>query len=218
MKPNLRIIGDVHGKLNEYIPIADEAQHSIQLGDLGFKYDPITVLDSDRHKVLGGNHDNYELVEGQFINQTPHFLGDFGVHTVPEVGDFFFVRGGYSIDKAYRTEGVSWWPGEQLSYAQGYKAYEKYQEVRPDLMLSHECPEFVIDMVSGSKVWDGEVIRPSMTAKLLQQMFEIHQPKMWFFGHHHRTFEKEVNGTMFICLPELDYIDLVKDGDKWRTW
>jgi hypothetical protein len=79
---------------------------------------------------LGGNHDNYEEWEGRFIQQPAHFLGDFGVHKVPSFGEFFFLRGGYSIDKAYRKEGRDWWPGEEVSYSQGMKALEMYGDLK----------------------------------------------------------------------------------------
>lgn len=43
----------------------------------------------------------------------------------------------------------------------------------------------------------------SITRNLLQSMFEEHQPKLWLFGHHHRSKRKEINGTEFICVKEL---------------
>ena len=217
-KPYLRIIGDVHGKMEDYIVLAEAAQYSVQVGDMGFEYHALTrFLDPERHKVLGGNHDNYEVSEGRFYMQTPHFLGDYGVHTIPGFGDFFYVRGAYSIDKAQRLiweangEGKSWWPDEQITYAQGMSALEKYKEVKPDFVITNECPASVIDHVSGVKTWDGVLIRPSMTANLLEAMLDAHQPKLWIFGHHHRNFSMSIRGTSFRCLPELGYVDLNKE-------
>lgn len=207
-KPYLRLIGDVHGKMKEYIPLAEQAENTIQLGDLGFSYNALTkFLDPVKHRVLGGNHDNYEVVDDRFHNQPPHFLGDYGVHNVPGVGDFFFVRGGNSIDKAQRTEGYDWWPGEQISYAVAMKAIEEYTKIQPELMLSHECPTSIIDMLAGFKTWDGEPILPSMTANVLEQMFEQHKPLLWVFGHHHKAFDMVIEGTRFVCLPELACFD-----------
>lgn len=207
-KPFLRLIGDVHGKMEEYIPLAEQAENSIQLGDLGFSYHALVkFLDPIKHRVLGGNHDNYEVLDGRFHEQPPHFLGDYGVHSVPGFGDFFFMRGGNSIDKALRTEGYDWWPGEELSYVDAAKALEEYTKVRPKIMLSHECPTSIIDMIAGFKTWNGEPIRPSMTANVLEQMFEEHKPLLWVFGHHHKFFDMVVEGTRFICLPELACFD-----------
>ena len=211
-RPFLRIIGDVHGKMEDYLVLADAAEYSVQVGDMGFEYHALTrFLEPDRHKVLGGNHDNYTFHEGRFIMQTPHFLGDYGVHTIPGFGDFFYVRGGYSIDYMYRKEGESWWPMEQITYAQGMTALETYKEIKPEFVITHECPASIVELVSGVKTWDGVLIRPSMTANLLEAMFDAHQPKLWLFGHHHRDWFMNVRGTNFRCLRELGYVDLNKE-------
>lgn len=213
MKPDLRIIGDVHGKYSKYIYLALEAENSIQVGDLGFDYGLVrSELDSEKHRVLGGNHDNYEEdAEGRFVWQPKHFLGDFGTYSVAGY-DFFFLRGGNSIDRAYRDEGLDWWPREQISYAEARTALELYESLKPEYVITHECPVGIIDFVSPGKTWDGEYIRPSMTAQLLQQMWELHKPKVWYFGHHHIDWKADVLGTTFQCLNELSYVDLPKRG------
>lgn len=203
----LRLIGDAHGRYSKYIELAKEADYSIQIGDLGFNYSCMTELDPNHHFVLGGNHDNYEIVNEKFILQTPHFLGDFGTHSVLGY-DIFFVRGGNSIDKQYRKHGRDWWPDEELSYLKCKQALEEYEKSKPDFVISHECPVSIIKFVSGRMLWDGLPIQPSKTANLLQQMLEVHRPKTWIFGHHHVKWTKEIDGTKFSCLPELGYVDL----------
>lgn len=207
--PALRLIGDVHGKYGGYICLAHEAKCSIQLGDMGFNYRRIAdELDPVRHRILGGNHDNYEEnAAGKFYFQPDHFLGDFGVHSVAGY-DFFYVRGGNSIDKEYRKEGLDWWPREQITYRQATEALALYDSIRPDYVITHECPAGVIDFVSGGKTWNGRYIQPSMTANLLQQMFDSHKPKFWYFGHHHKDWEADLLGCKFQCLNELSYVDL----------
>lgn len=206
--PKLRLIGDVHGHMHDYVLLAHAAEYSIQLGDLGFNYKRLADLDPERHKVLGGNHDNYEEVDGVFVNQTPHFLGDFGTYSMPDFLDIFFVRGGYSIDKMYRRLGVDWWPAEELNYAQMVNAMKAYIDSKPDFVVTHECPESIIPEVSTLKLWDGKPIVPSSTARLLDEMLKTHRPKVWVFGHHHKTWSKEIDGTQFICLAELEEMDI----------
>jgi predicted phosphodiesterase len=214
--PYFRLIGDVHQKLAQYIKLANEAEYSLQLGDLGFRYNPINALDSTRHRVLSGNHDNYTEENGIFINQTPHFLGDYGIHTVPEFGDIFFVRGGNSIDKNSRTEWVDWFRREELSYAEGTKALELYCEIKPKFMVSHECPANIMDYFCPPKTWDGELLKPSNTAKLLQAMFNYHKPDLHIFGHHHRRWDDTIDGCRFVCLEELGVLDLERNTNAGK--
>lgn len=211
---NFRVIGDVHGEYSRYLPLAKEAEYSLQVGDLGFDYSPIKELDPVKHRVIAGNHDNYSKYDtSKFLAQTEHFLGDYGVHTIPGFGEFFFVRGGRSIDWEYRIKGRSWWEEEELTYAEGLKALELYKKTKPQIVFSHECPTDVIEFVSGFKTWDGEPIMPSRTAHLLNSMLSEHQPKTWIFGHHHKDWQGVVKGTEFRCLGILSFVDFDENGN-----
>lgn len=210
MNPYLRLIGDAHGNYEDYLTLASGAEHSIQLGDLGFDYHCLKALDPEKHKVLGGNHDNYEEKDGKFVKQTAHFLGDFGVHTVPDFGPIFFVRGGHSIDWKYRVLGVDFFEAEQLSQARMTEAIEMYCDLKPDFVISHECPSSLISSISRRTHWDGIEILPSMTSRMLDMMWNNHQPKFHYFGHHHVDKELELRGTQFRCLAELSYVDLAR--------
>lgn len=211
-KPWFRVIGDVHGHYEDYVAIAQEAEHSLQLGDLGFDYDCLKKLDPEKHKVLAGNHENYDKWgTSKFIHmQTGHWLGDFGVYESP-VGPIFFARGGYSIDYRYRTEGKSWFRDEEMTYSQMEQALQLYMDTKPMFVVSHECPGELAHAVWGDFYWDGELIRPSMTSKLLERMWSNHSPKYWLFGHHHKPVTVEVRGTTFRCVPELGFVDFDKE-------
>ena len=209
MKPNLRLIGDVHGNIKRYKYLAEKAEFSIQLGDLGFDYSLLDENFSPKfHKVLAGNHDNYERVDGVFVKQTAHFLGNYGIINVPNIGEIFFVRGAESIDAKYRMLGVDYWKDEELSYKDANDALELYKQVKPNFVISHECPESIINYVSNLGTFEGNPIKPSFTAKLLQNMLEVHRPKIWFFGHHHKRWMKVIDDTEFNCLDELECCDM----------
>lgn len=214
-KKKLTICGDVHGKIPAYIDLVKNSDYSIQLGDLGFNYKPILLnISPDFHKVLAGNHDNYTIEKGVFINQTSHFLGDYGLHTVPEIGSFFFVRGGQSIDRAHRLVGLNWWQEEELSYDKCMDALKKYAELKPELVISHECPKQLISFVSTMQTYNGNPIPESKTSLLLQNMIEIHRPRYWFFGHYHVSWSKMIEGTHFRCLNELETFDIYEGEIK----
>lgn len=205
----VRIIGDVHCHIPMYVRIATEVENSIQIGDMGIgliseetkKIAELPVLPG--HKFFRGNHDNPALCKIH-----PNYLGDFGAY-----GDkIFFMAGADSIDKAKRIMGVSWWPDEQLNYRTGIDALELYENMMPEVVLTHDAPyvaanallnRFIIPGVSELK----EVFTNS-TQEILQQMWNIHQPKLWIFGHYHVNWEKKIGHTRFVCLHELAYKDI----------
>lgn len=197
MKTQLRLIGDVHGHYEQYHRLLRKAHHTIQLGDFGFDYNTLSQVDARRHKVLGGNHDNYDDV-----GNWPHFLGNYGVYNIPGFGCIFFIRGGFSTDQHRRTEGVSWWANEELSMAECYAAIAEYVKIKPTFVVSHECPLSIVPLVSASPH-----IIPSRTNQLLERMLKIHRPDQWVFGHFHKSWNKVIDGTLFTCLDELECLD-----------
>ena len=208
MKECLTLCGDVHGKISAYIDLVKNSKYSIQLGDLGFNYKLLANISSKFHKIIAGNHDNYTIENNVFIKQTSHFLGDFGVHKVDHIGNFFFVRGGQSIDNSMRLIGYDWWPDEEMSYAKCLECMSVYENAKPDYVLSHECPESIIKFLCSN------LYPPSKTSCLLQNMFEMHQPKYWFFGHYHKSWNMNINKTYFRCLDELEVFDIPCGGLK----
>ena len=198
-----RIIGDVHGYYQEYLNLIADVEFSLQLGDLDFDYSFLDGVDSTKHKIILGNHDNYDLAD-----KYPHFLGDYGYWLSP-IGESFFVRGERSIDYKYRTVGKDFWNNEELNYREMNECLETWTSQPTDIVFSHGCPGSLIDVLFGQKTWDGELLKPSNTALLLNEMLKVHRPKLWMFGHHHRNVEVNIDGTTFICLAELAYRDFV---------
>ena len=195
---NVTLIGDLHGKYKRYHEIIrekDRHPHTIQLGDFGFDYRTLDNVDPKNHVFVGGNHDNYDK-----INSVPNYLGDYG-YTVGFHGiDFFFYRGAYSVDRQDRTIGIDWWEQEQLKIEDFMKARELYRDIKPDIMLTHDCPESLYSYIlpAGSHPYQN------ITSWALQELFNIHQPKIWRFGHFHHSWQMTINGTDFRCLDELE--------------
>lgn len=190
----MRIIGDVHGKFKQYRKLTRNVEYSIQVGDFGFRGDHLRHLkyrNSSRHKVLFGNHDDYA-----FVNH-PHSLGHFG-----EWMGVFGIRGAYSIDQWHRTEGISWWREEQMEYGQMLQCTDEYTRVLPQVVVSHDCPEFLYPFMGYLPE------KRNRTSQFLSHIWEIHAPKLWVYGHHHRSDTRQWKETTFICLNELEYIDL----------
>lgn len=118
-----------------------------------------------------------------------------------------FIGGAVSVDKAYRLEGYSWWPDEELSYSELQLLVDKYIAVRPRTMITHDCPEDVAVAMCyhlrKSKIGDG-----SRSRQAFQAMLSVHSPDLWVFGHWHHSLDVTSNGTRFVCLAELEFKDL----------
>lgn len=92
MSVHFRLIGDVHGNLESYLKVAQESPVSFQVGDLGFNYDPLAILDHTKHVFIGGNHDNYDLELTDlaiddplvFDSRNPYTIVGYGRHNHAE--------------------------------------------------------------------------------------------------------------------------------------
>lgn len=199
----ITLIGDLHGKIRQYKDIvlkeSKMGNKTISLGDNGFKeeWDHMEKwlfhkerrrdnIKPNDHVWLGGNHDYYPN------KQYKHSLGDFGTWN-----NIFFVRGALSIDKHRRIEGIDYFSSEELTYSEGQECIDEYLKIKPDYVISHECPYVIKSNYFG---YDNK----NSTSNLLQHMFEEHKPKLWIFGHYHKSVQFDWNGTTFICLDELE--------------
>jgi Icc-related predicted phosphoesterase len=203
---SITLIGDVHGKYEKYHRILSrqkENPYTLQVGDLGFKYDTLRNVDHTKHLILPGNHDNYDTCYNY-----KHFLLDFGYMVNFNGIDFFYYRGAYSIDKQYRTIGVDWWENEEVKIENFMKARELYRSIKPDIMISHDCPQDIAKQM----LEPHQRIYENITSWALQELLNIHQPKLWFFGHWHRSVKIQYGNTQFVCLNELETYILTKDS------
>jgi len=225
MKRHIRIIGDVHGWISSrnrlgrtYKNLLAKAEYSVQLGDLTIDdyAKQLQHIDPERHKVILGNHENYDA-------PPVHSLGDFGTHTFPLVNgefEFFFIRGAFSIDKAWRQTsgtfetGKSWWEEEELNWKQGYAAIESYKEAKPRTVFTHTAPMELRHLIAKDHRFlvPEQLGPPCKTEGLLQSCFEAHQPEMWVFAHWHTNWVYRSGRTLFVCLDELSYLDFDENG------
>lgn len=96
------------------------------------------------------------------------------------------IGGAYSIDKARRIEGLSWWPDEQPSEAIKERVEKKLEEMgwKVDIVLSHTTPlkyepvEVFIRGIDQSKV-------DKSTEKWLDSIENRLEYKKWYCGHYH---------------------------------
>ena len=222
----LGFVGDVHGKFDDYLRKIYKFDVTIQVGDFGFKEAWTDLVKYDvnpfLHKIVAGNHDDYgHIFEYRKTNPAiKHEFGDFGQENFHGL-NFFFVRGGYSLDVNMRTIGKTWWDEEQLGYMQLERAINDYEAMKPEIMITHTLPTDLVPFMF-------RYMTPVQcrTGAALYQMFEIHKPKIWICGHFHphKVLIKNILGTTFVILPELGTVeyDLNKTVDEnielWKEY
>lgn len=221
----MRFIGDVHGRYKQYRRLIKAVPQSIQVGDLGlgFRYIGQSALrhgaplanppydamvrrhssenqsepgDRTAHRFIRGNHDNPSVCRNhtQWIEDGTWF----------SEWRMMLVGGALSIDKHWRTPGYNWWPDEELDYGELSAIAERYAALRPRIMVTHDAPETVATLL----IRREKLEFPSRTRQALQSMWETHQPQTWIFGHWHQSWTATLNGTRFICLNELEALDM----------
>lgn len=202
-KKKILLIGDVHGKalkLENILIKNPDYDYIIQLGDLGIGFN--NALDFVfEHKIF--SYSNFYFIRGNHDSPKKcftydNYLGNYGVFNKK----IFYISGAYSIDQNLRTEGIDYWNDEELSYEQSLNVLRLYIKTKPQIVISHTCPESMIEELSFYK------IGKSRTQQLLQIMFEKWQPKLWVFGHFHKSWNKTIDGCKMQCLNEMEVLNI----------
>lgn len=176
--------------------------HVFQAGDMGIGFlghpDPQIPHGI---RFIRGNHDNPEECKNH-----PRYLGDFGIFPLSNGDEMFFLGGAHSIDgPPYRTAGIDWWQDEELLPSQFEQAYDLYKDHKPNIVMTHDAPSFVanfcVELAREKSIFLRSLppFTPRITNIWLEKMFEFHQPKIWYHGHHHVNHVKTINGCEFIC-------------------
>lgn len=201
----MRIIGDIHGKLNTYRSLG-EGVRTIQVGDFGMGFlDPDeyemlhSYFASGNHYFIRGNHDDPEMCK--------NFKGY--IHDGSVRGDFMFVGGAMSTDRNAINPKDGYWENEQLTYGEFLEVFDTFEKVKPKVMITHDAPLNILKMMFNHVSSDIG----SFTQRAFDHLWQNHKPELWIFGHHHLTKSFNCMGTEFVCLGELDYLDL---GDKYE--
>jgi hypothetical protein len=187
----LSFCGDIHAGLAP--PLPTNSDLGIVVGDIGYGFRSLEAIQKNlgKWKTIRGNHDSPEAAEEDIT----HYLGDWG--NLPEY-NLFFVGGAHSIDQQYRTAGLDWWYNEELATPVLEEVVQLYSEVKPDIMVTHDAPADIymelIRAVGSNKVFWNR------TCLALSQMFQVHKPKVWIFGHWHTSYRKIIYGTQFVGL------------------
>lgn len=185
----LIVLSDVHANILrcQDIALRNPSTPVIQIGDLGIGFVPREVIESlpSNFYFFVGNHDNRKIAN----SMRGRCLGDWG-HWNESV---FYVSGAHSKDKDQRTEGVNWWPDEELTYQQGQECIDEWERSEAFVLLSHDLPQRIAE--GYYLIYDK-----CMTRNILERMTQIRKPKLHIYGHHHRHVEVSCDGVNYIGL------------------
>ena len=191
-------IGDVHGKWDKYFSLLETIKDkSIQLGDFGMGFHPTPLPWNKKHVFIRGNHDNPDI-----CRKHSNYLGEYGI---TEDG-IFYVGGAFSIDKQYRlnyqavTGKQVWWANEQIDKKYHAEILYLYDKEKPKIVATHDCPACIRKQLSDVK----DQFKNDTSDILFEKMFKIHKPKLWIFGHYHKSAKIILDKITFICLNELE--------------
>ena len=198
------IIGDVHGKIGHYLDILKKfyGYVTIQVGDFGFKKEHdwfIENISQNFNTIIFGNHEYYPYLDKEYSAKDYSFFDivkpDYTTYTI------MTIRGAKSIDMEYRREGIDWFANEEIPYTKWFEILDMIEKRKPNVIISHDCPQIVREIVF-------QIYDKSLTSQGLNSCFESHKPDLWIFGHHHISKDIMMDGTRFICLAELEYLNL----------
>ena len=199
------ITGDTHGDYNDFCSRMDKARPApgdtvIVAGDFGFvwwtksqkesleklKELPCTIAFAD------GNHEDFGMLysypEEEWNGGRIHRIAPNIVHLmrgqqfVIEGMSFFVMGGAYSIDKAFRTEGYTWWK-EELPTDEEYKTAAATLEkcgYKADYIITHTIPEAVFYRIPMTPEQDEKEL-----SGFLEWVREKTEYRQWFAGHIH---------------------------------
>lgn len=202
------LAGDTHGlidlkKVTDYFetyPDYTKSDYLIILGDGGILWDE--AQDNEVQEILDnlpvttlwidGNHENFDMLysypEGEWKGGKVHFITESIIHLcrgqIFEIDgkSFFVFGGGNSIDKIYRTWGISWWTEEMPSneeYEEGLHNLEK-AGWKVDYILSHSCPMYIAGQLATYLMPGEEPLQ-----KYFDEIAEKVDFEAWYFGHWH---------------------------------
>jgi predicted phosphodiesterase len=208
--PDIRkvmILGDTHGDENFMgiavnRALAEECDAILQVGDFGYwprtKSHPILQDYPLPVIFIDGNHEDFQslgelpkqdMVE---IHNNLYYARRGSKQTIGST-NIVFVGGAWSIDHAYRTEGLDVFKKLEQVSMQDVRRATEYTDITIDMVISHDCPLRV-------NICNDMFPQSLRNRELLDIVYSKLYPEFWYFGHWHRPYRNELKGTLFTCL------------------
>lgn len=144
---------------------------------------------------IDGNHENFEMLNKmpvvEYKGALMHKIDEHIFHILRgeiltiEGKTFLCLGGAHSIDKAYRTPYVSWWPEEEITEHDIDNARSNLAKVnnKVDYVITHCCDTFTVMNVFR--------FRKDRSTDMLSFIDREVEYKHWYFGHYH--FDRRID-------------------------
>ena len=92
---------------------------------------------------------------------------------------------------------------------------QEYLKRKPDILITHTCPDFLIPNITGGNkpgnimdrfVWSYDY--HDMTSQFIGKCIKEHRPKKCIFGHFHTSYHEVVDGVEYVGLAELETVEI----------
>ncbi|GHT68782.1 hypothetical protein FACS1894110_17070 [Spirochaetia bacterium] len=154
-------------------------------------HEPVLGMDLGQFKVadLGFGRPVYEILPNVYYMERGYIYNIDGM-TLAVLG------GGLSIDKAHRTEGLSWWPEEQWSFTEEKECLTRMEGQTVDYVLSHVAPNSIAQKLFHSELeYSGDKFIDRV-AIFTDEIIKVLKYKQFYFAHWH--FDRAIKE--FCCL------------------
>ena len=203
-------LGDHHGDWSELFYLINKNKladcYIISVGDCGIGFElksfqikavkRLNNLFAEKNiffKAIRGNHDDPAYFRGSDRICLDNFelIEDYSVYEYNSKL-IQFIGGAISIDRTGRTENVSYWIEEKVSFNE-----EACKKV--DVLVTHTAPSFCFprafnEIVYGWAKEDEYLIEDLNNERfLMDKIFKLCDPSFHFYGHFHSSWSEEIN-------------------------
>lgn len=101
---------------------------------------------------------------------------------------FFSFGGGFSHDRQYRTEGISWWQAELPTNSEVENAVTNLTKFnnKVDFIITHDAPQSIHNYLGFTRVdmtpYDSQYQNLSSFLELIKNNVKY---RNWYLGHYH---------------------------------
>jgi len=212
------ICGDVHGSHDlQKIKLFEEnnrdslteSDYLIVAGDMGILWSDDVNSEELRLKefynsqkfttlFIDGNHENFNRLDvlplvpmfGNYVGKVSHKIFHLKRGIVYNIDgkSIFTFGGGFSIDKLWREENVSWWARELPSreeYERGFNSLA-FVNSKVDAIITHSCPLSIFDEMASMYDLSHKIgIEETELRRYLDIISKEVSFDNWYYGHFH---------------------------------